>query len=80
MGGLDTLTALEVLSVGNNLIGDLSSVLYLRPFKRLHAVNFAGNPLCQGMLTTCVLLLFGRLAISLHMWDMPYIHQYVWDE
>ena len=48
MGGLDTLTALEVLSVGNNLIGDLSSVLYLRPFKRLHAVNFAGNPLCQA--------------------------------
>jgi len=47
VGGLDTLTALEVLSVGNNLIGDLSSVLYLRPFKRLHAVNFAGNPLCQ---------------------------------
>ena len=44
------------------------------------AALHATRCLLEGMLTTCVLLLFGRLAISLYMWDMPYIHQYVWDE
>ena len=44
------------------------------------AALHATRCLLEGMSTTCVLLLFGRLAISLCMWDMPFIHQYVWDE
>jgi len=47
LGGLDTLTKLQVLSVGNNLITAQDSVMYLRPFKELQAVNFVGNPFCQ---------------------------------
>jgi Leucine-rich repeat (LRR) protein len=45
--GLDTLTKLQCLSLGNNLISDFQSVMYLRPFKKLQAINFVGNPLCQ---------------------------------
>ena len=46
-GGLDTLDKLQVLSVGNNLISQLDSVMYLRSFTRLQAVNLVGNPFCQ---------------------------------
>uniref|UniRef100_A0A7S3W3S7 Dynein regulatory complex subunit 3 n=2 Tax=Choreotrichia TaxID=141411 RepID=A0A7S3W3S7_9SPIT len=47
VSGLDTLKDLQVLSLGNNLISDFQSVMYLRPFKKLQAINFVGNPLCQ---------------------------------
>jgi len=47
LGGLEPLSKLQVLSVGNNLIATQDSVMYLRPFKNLQAVNFVGNPFCQ---------------------------------
>jgi len=47
IGGLDSLTNLQVLSLGNNLITAMDSVMYLRPFKQLQAVNFVGNPFSQ---------------------------------
>lgn len=47
LGGLDALTKLQVLSVGNNLIQQLDNVMYLRPFAMLQAVNLVGNPFCQ---------------------------------
>ena len=39
--------SLTVLSLGNNLVKDLECLSYLRPFKSLRLINFAGNPICQ---------------------------------
>ncbi|KAJ8251204.1 hypothetical protein GJAV_G00218460 [Gymnothorax javanicus] len=42
---MDTLVNLHVLSICNNKLSQLDSVIYLRKFKNLRAVNLAGNPL-----------------------------------
>ena len=46
--GMETfMSSLTVLSLGNNLVKDLEALSYLRPFKSLRLINFAGNPICQ---------------------------------
>jgi len=47
LGGMDNLTKLQVLSVGNNRLTQLESIMYLRTFVHLQAVNLVGNPFCQ---------------------------------
>ena len=44
---LDALTGLTVLSMGNNQIDVLENLMYLRQFKGLRLINFAGNPICK---------------------------------
>jgi len=41
------MSTLTVLSLGNNLLKDLEGLMYLRPFRELRLINFAGNPICQ---------------------------------
>ena len=45
--GLDALTKLEVLSLGDNELEsfEAAQLLYLRPFKTLRGLSLAGNPL-----------------------------------
>ena len=38
---------LQVLSIGNNLIGRLDQLSYLRTFSQLKAVTLAGNPVAS---------------------------------
>lgn len=38
---------LNVLSLGNNLIKDLTNIMYLRKFKSLRLINLSGNPIAQ---------------------------------
>lgn len=44
---LEALTALTVLSMGNNKIDVLENLIYLRQFKGLRLINFAGNPISK---------------------------------
>ena len=41
------MSTLTVLSLGNNRLNNLEGLMYLRPFKELRLINFAGNPICQ---------------------------------
>lgn len=45
--GLDSLTSLQCLSLGNNLIPQLESVLYFRKLPALEALTLEGNPCCK---------------------------------
>lgn len=45
---LQSLEKLLIFNMGENLIEDMTEILYLRTFDHLRSVNFAGNPCCDN--------------------------------
>ena len=46
--GMEALTNLVSVSIGNNGIKSLDNVKYLRRFSSLRLVNLSGNPICKA--------------------------------
>ncbi|CAN0573130.1 unnamed protein product, partial [Ectocarpus sp. 12 AP-2014] len=45
--GLDSCSNLQCLSLGNNRIANLDSIIRLRRYPKLKLVNLEGNPVCR---------------------------------